>query len=217
MKHLLQGLIVLFLVPLGINPLCGQIQVSLNFRNACDGLITNSEYSLFYKDGKQWKHVTSIGEKVIVPRPACYLLFGSYSKEGYSYAFDCGEIKIDGNLTTTVQMPRLVSKAGSRSDAWSTSYYNCDVLCDGLVKEVYENGVTRSEGEFLNGKPKWWINYRPDGTKQSESWYNVGNVLPVRTNRYDEKGQLLEYEVKTFKKKRVTTKFFDANGNPIDQ
>jgi len=95
------------------------------------------------------------------------------------------------------------------------NYFKCDKLCDGLETDFYSNGRKRMEGEFKNGKPIHLTEYRDDGTKENEFWYQLVTNQYERVNYFNESGILETYELYQSSKRRTKKTTFMANGHRI--
>ena len=203
--------ILIILLQLTLTNAFGQIEVELYFKSICTDSIYKLSYSVFDLSSKE-EYINSVDNKVDLPKAGTYHLFTSFVNGDFVHTFDPDIVFADGSkLVDTLLIPKIKFTTGAELHTKFWSYFNCDKPCNGRETDFYENGHKRFEGDFVDGKPKWIIEYRTDGTKKEESWYTPGNYFPNKLSEYNDKGLLTSYEIKEFKKRKTITLTYDSN------
>ncbi|WP_405566314.1 hypothetical protein [Polaribacter sp. Asnod6-C07] len=138
-----------------------------------------------------------------------------YTKRGdwISQGFYSNIIK--ENSIDTIIIPKILFSFGNELHSKRWKYLNCEEPSNGIETDFYENGKKRIVGKFKNGKPIEIKEYRENGTLVIQSFYENLTLKYNRTNYYDHKERLVEYEIYKNKSKRTLIKTFDKNGNLI--
>jgi hypothetical protein len=197
----------------------GQIEIKLYFKNQCNDSIYNLSYGVYdINNFVKGEYINSVDSKVTLLNSGTYHVFTSFVNGDIAHVFDPDiDIGDSSNQIDTLIIPRIKFTTGAELHTKRWGYYNCDKPCNGRETDFYKSGIKRLEGEFIDGKPNWLVEYRINGTKKNESWFAPGDYFPKRLNSYDDKGQLREYEIKEFKKHRTITSTYDPNGKLLDR
>lgn len=208
--------ILFFLIFLATN-LHGQIVIELYFKNDCDNSIVRLEFELIDLNNILDDYESKHGIATLQDTGA-YLLTSHYEwgdKVGsFSQAIQVNSF--DG-LVDTINIPKIkfTTERALHSKYWN--YFNCNNLCDGIERDFHRNGQKRLEGEFKKGKPSYLIEYRNDGTKETESWYVSGTTLYKRIEYFDKTGTLLAYDKYRNRKRKTIVTSYNAQGREVRQ
>ena len=212
-------LTLIITLQLTVTSAIGQIEVELHFKNQCNDSIYSFSYGVYdINNFIKGEYINSVDSKVNLANSGTYHVFTSFVNGDIVHIFDPDiEIGESPKQIDTLIIPLIKFTTGAELHTKRWGYFNCDKPCNGKETDFYKNGNKRIEGEFIDGKPNWLVEYRIDGTKRTESWFNPGDYFPKRQNTYDDKGQLKEYEIKEFKKHKTITSTYDPNGKLLDR
>jgi len=188
--------------------LFGQIGVELYFKSDCDNSVNRLEFELMNLNDSVF-YIDSKNGIAIVPTKGQYLLTSYHSWAVGRIGSFSQTISIQDSIeqTDTLSIPKIkFTSDGVLHGSGYWNYFSCDKICDGLETDFYPNGQKRTEGEFRVGKPIYIIEYRQNGTKETEFWYVVETQIYTRVDYYDESGLLDEYELYKRKSKHKTVK-----------
>jgi len=203
--------LLIILLQLTLTNAFGQIDVELYFKSSCNDSIYKLSFNVIDLSANG-QYINSVDNKVDLPKAGTYHLFTSFVKGDFVHIVDPDIVITDrSKQVDTLLMPKIKFTTGAELHTKFWSYFNCDKPCNDRETDFYENGNKRFEGDFMDGKPKWFVEYRADGTKKEESWYTVGNYFPDKLSQYNDKGQLTVYETKEFKKRKTITSTYDSN------
>ena len=203
--------ILTILLSLTLTKSFGQIELELYFKSGCNDSIYKLSYEVIDLS-TNGQYISSVDNRVELSKPGTYHLFTSFVKGDFVHIVDPDIVVIDmSKQVDTLLIPKIKFTTGAELHTKFWSYFNCDRPCNGREMDFYENGNKRFEGDFADGKPKWIVEYRPDGTKKEESWYTAGNYFPNKLSQYNDQGQLTAYEIKEFKKGKTITLTYDSN------
>ncbi len=197
----------------------GQITVDLYFNSDCDNSINRLEFDLLNLNDTT-DNIQSKNGIAIVPTKGKYLLTSQHDWADDRIGLFSQVIIVTDPIkqTDTLNIPKIkFTWDGVLHGTGYWNYFKCGKLCKGIEIDFYPNGQKRTEGEFKEGKPVHMVEYRQNGTRDSEFWYVVGTQFYKRANYFDESGILKEYEIYKKKSKRktvVTT--FTASGQKIE-
>ena len=194
-----------------------QIEVELYFKDGCDNSVRKLEYEIVDLN-KPDQHFESSNSKVTVPVKGLYLVSSSYSKGDKVSAFDLKlEVTDFHFFVDTLSIPRIKFTTNKEMHSTYWSYFNCDKLCNGEEIDFYPNGQKRIEGDFREGKPVRWVEYRDDGTRERAIWYKIGFLEYERIEYFDKAGKLTAYA--TFRKdnNEIIKRVYDAKGTLLNR
>jgi antitoxin component YwqK of YwqJK toxin-antitoxin module len=131
--------------------------------------------------------------------------------------FETLSIKEFGKYSDTINVPKLrfVTSNALHSSKWN--YYKCSKLCNGNEVDFYPNGNKRLEGKFKNGKPSEIKEFNENGKLLTQTFYENYTLKYKRINYFNEKSELIEYEIYKNKRKKTIIKTFDKNGKLTDK
>ena len=211
-------LIALILISVSVPSLYGQIEVELYFKNDCNNTISRLEFDLFNLDNKTDRTQSKDGIAIVLTKGTYHLSSNYIWGDNMVGMFD-HTINIEDPVrqvdTLIVPMIKFTGDAVLHSKTPYWNYFKCEKLCDGHETDFYPNGQKRLEGVFVKGKPNHIIEYRPDGTKETESWFILGTQFYKRVEYFDESGKLDEYDDYKNEKHRTVKTTYTAQGKRV--
>ena len=159
---------------------------------------------------------------IFLPKGIYYVLY-SFEIENSDYFQISNSLKIDiTNAETyndTIVMPKI--RLGWSMDNHSNEryYFNCDKKCNGIESDYYKNGNKKLEGIFENGKPIEITQYYKNGNVRTLKLFKNDSFEPYKIIRYldDDDNSLIEYEIRTIKRKKTIIRTYDEDDNLIDK
>lgn len=121
------------------------------------------------------------------------------------------------NKIDTIRIPKLLFSFKKELHANDWLYLKCGNIAEGRVIDYYENGKKMLEGEFHKGKPKEIIEYSINGNISMHYFYNYPKLNYNRVDYYSENGELKEYELFEYKKKKIIKKLYSKKGKFISK
>jgi antitoxin component YwqK of YwqJK toxin-antitoxin module len=196
--------------------LFGQIDVELYFKNNCDNKVIKLDFNLFNLDNKTDRAESKNGIATVLTSGKYHLESTYIWGDNMVGTFDhIIEIKDSDRYIDTLDIPMIKFTWDGVLHSRYWNYFKCDKLCNGLELDFYPSGQKRLEGEFNNGKPNYIIEYRLDGTKETEFLYVPGTVLFKRVNWFDKTGKLDEYDVYKNGKHRTIKTTYTSQGKKV--
>jgi len=202
---------------LSLTNIYGQIEIELYFKNSCDNSISKLDFELknlnLVRDYLK-PDIKAENGIAIVPGVGKYYLTSSLVwGDNMVGMFDQTiEITDSPKQIDTLYIPAIKFTWDGVLHSRYWNYFNCDKLCDGVETDLFPNGRKRFEGEFKEGKPIHLIEYRMDGTKETEFWYVQGTQLYKRVDYFDEFGKLDEYDIYKNEKHRTVKTTYTSKG-----
>ena len=197
-----------------IMPIYGQIEVEPSFYDNCKKNVQQFEFTIF--DAKTGKVYYSSDNRVIIPTIGEYLLQSEVVNGDFGGIFSITvNVKNVTKFKDTLYVPniRFTGKMVLHSPYWN--YFNCGKLCNGQELDYYPNGNKRLSGNFQNGKPIEFTEYRIDGIKETRYWFKIGFMDYEKIEHFDKLGKLEEYEIHHNKKTKTVIRIYNAKGKFI--
>lgn len=196
-----------------------QTAVRLVYYDSCTQAIENLDFEAFQIGSDSVYN--SKNSTVFLPKGK--YIFTADKKMGddnYGLIINVLTIQDSHEISDTITIPKILLVTDNILHSSYSGYYNCQSKCDGHETDYYENGKKRLEGDFINGTPKFIVEYNESGDKDYEAWYKDG-IDYKRKDYYYEHGQLSTYQITETKIKsrgvKRTIKLYDGNGHFISR
>ena len=205
----MQKLLIIFIIIFTTN-IFSQVEFDLYFFDECKNEIKKMEFELIDSKSK----VVEL-KKNTIDSIGIYTLATTLEIKNGDYGASIIEtlnIKEVGKYSDTINIPKLrfVTSNALHSSYWK--YYKCSKICNGNEMDFYPNGNKRLEGKFKDGKPSVIKEYNENGTLKTQTFYENYTLNYKRINYFNEKNELIEYEIYKNKKRKTIIKTFDKNG-----
>lgn len=168
-------------------------------------------------DVKEYQEFFS--KPIFLPKGTYYVLY-SFEIENSDYHIS-NSLKIDlSNLeiyNDTIVMPKIRLGWSMTLHSNERYYFNCSEICNGIETEYFENGNKKLEGNFENGQPLEIRHYYENGNLKTLELFQNDSFKPYKIIKYDPENNLLEYEIRTIRRKKTIIKKYDKNNKLIDK
>ena len=202
--------ILILLLIICTNQIHSQIDVELYFFDECNNKIEKLNFELINLNNQ--KEYISSNFKTSVDTIGNYFISSSLIDGDYRISINTS-IKINNSIKfiDTISIPKIRFVTGSELHSKYWNYYNCDILCDGNIIDYYSNGNKSLEGVFKNGKPIEITYYSNEKEIiESKETYEFGKLNIIKTEYFDNKGNLYEYQKIKWKKGKKTIQTFNS-------
>ena len=194
-----------------------QTELDIYFFDECKNEIKKLEFELIDSD---FKLVELDYKKPIIDSLGVYFLTTKLDLKNGDFGADVSkliDIKKFGKYTDTINISkiRFVTSNAIHSSYWN--YFNCSRLTNGNEIDYYPNGNKRLSGKFKEGKPIQIKEYNQQGKLQTQIFYENFTLKYKRVNYFNNKEELIEYEIYKNKKRKTIVRTFDKKGKLISK
>jgi hypothetical protein len=157
----------------------GQIRISYIFRDACNDSLLTTPYELFQPNNT--KNYFSSGKDLILDSAGLYIFSMNIWRHDKNLQFTTNKFYQKGKTyIDTIYIPKFLPKRNALHER-TIIYCFCNLKANGIVKDVYKNGVIRMEGNFLHGIPISDIKfYDINGNLVKKDIYKSGNYISTK-------------------------------------
>lgn len=175
-------LLVLFTV---LSTARAQIKIDLKFFDSCEQKVKSLPFTLESLDTL----INIPANSVAVVDSGYYLLVTNVVRGEYSHSFYFDLILSKNYYGDTLYLNKVSAGIGGSLHQQVVNHFECTTLCHGTVVDVDSNGIVRSKGQFVNGKPNGRLDYFDEnGNLIRREIYRNGYLKDIKKSKTITKG-----------------------------